>query len=248
MNLAHSRRQGATHDQPHDDFRAFDSAALRIVRDGQFGQLPGILFEELEKLHVPIRVVETGALAADLVREPARTDDRDLEVFGIAQDRLAQRTPEREAPPRSRDRKLQHSDLQRHDGHGPLLLVRQHDGQRRENAVVQTLRLKERQIKLVGDQPVRDVLRERRMTLDGRKRSRSTAFVSHRERIGETQRKVRIVVEKERRHVIVVDIEEHVRCLLLEPGTHRGEALEYRRPDRIAGLLRVDRKGDRRRM
>ena len=116
MNLAHLGRQRATHDQPHDDFRALDAAALRIVGDGQFGQLLGILFEELEKLHVPFRVVETRALAADLMGEPAGADDRDLDVLRKTQDRFAQRAPEREATPRGRDRKLQHADLQRHDG------------------------------------------------------------------------------------------------------------------------------------
>ena len=74
------------------------------------------------------RVVEARALAADLMREPAGADDRDLEVLRKALNRLAQRAAEREAAPGGRDRKLQHADLERHEGHGPLGLVRQHDG------------------------------------------------------------------------------------------------------------------------
>jgi hypothetical protein len=114
--------------------------------------------------------------------------------------------------------------------------------------VVEALGLKEGEVALVRDEPVRDVLRERGMSLDGRKRPRSAAFVRHGKRIREAQREVRIVVEEKRSDVIVVDVEQHVRLLLLEPRTHRGEALEYRSPDGIVGRLRVDRVSDRRRV
>src|SRR3546814_7631167 len=61
----------------------------------------------------------------------------------LTQDRLAQRAAEREATPRGRDRKLQHTDLQRNDGDGPAVVVGKHYRERREDAVVETLRLKE---------------------------------------------------------------------------------------------------------
>ena len=80
------------------------------------------------------------------------------------------------------------------------------------------------------------------------RRPRTSAFVRDCERLCETQREVRIVVEEERGDVIVIDEEQHVGGLLLEPRSHRSEALEDRRPDRIVGLLRVERESDRGRM
>ena len=99
----------------------------------------GSLLEQLEKLHVPGGVVETRALAVHLVREPARGDDRHLEILGVALDRPAQRLAELEAAPRRRNGKLQHADLQRNDGAGPAAVVRPQHRQRREAAVVERL-------------------------------------------------------------------------------------------------------------
>src|SRR5499426_872185 len=86
------------------------------------------------------------------------------------------------------------------------------------------------------------------MPVDGGKRPRAAAFVRDGERVREPEREVRIMIEKERRDVIVVDVEQHVRLLLLEPRTHGREALEDRRPDRVVGFLRVDRVSNRRRV
>ena len=128
------------------------------------------------------------------------------------------------------------------------MIVRQHDGERREDAVVETLCLKEGEVELIRDEPRRDVLGEGRVSLDGRQRSRPAAFVRHGKRIREAQGEVRIVVEKKRSSVVVVYPEQHVRLLLLEPRTHGGEALEDRRPDGILCGLRVERVSDRRRV
>ena len=114
--------------------------------------------------------------------------------------------------------------------------------------MVEPLLLKEGEVELVRDEAMRDVLCERGMAFDGRQRPRSAAFVGHGKRLREAQREVRIVVEEKRSDVIVVDVEQHVRLLLLEPRAHGGKALEDRRPDRIVGRLRVDRVSDRRRV
>ena len=86
------------------------------------------------------------------------------------------------------------------------------------------------------------------MSLDRGQRPRAAAFVRDCERLREAEREVGIVVEEERGDVIVIDEEQHVGGLLLEPRSHRSEALEDRRPDRIVGFLRVERESDRRRM
>src|SRR4029079_5624773 len=100
---------------------------------------------------------------ADLMREAAGPDHRDLDLVGEALDRFSQRAPEREATPRGWDRKLEHADLQRHERGGPPAFVRHHHRQRREDAVIEAALLKVRQIEAVRDEAVCDVLREGRM-------------------------------------------------------------------------------------
>ena len=72
------RRHRAAHDQPHDDFGAFHAAERRVVARCVIRvSASGSLLEEVEKLLVPLGVVEAGALAVDLVRQAAGGDDRD---------------------------------------------------------------------------------------------------------------------------------------------------------------------------
>jgi len=89
--LGHLRRQGPAHDQPHHDLGALEPAHRRELGERHPGQTHRILLDELEEFSVPARVVEAGALAMHLMREPAGGDDRDPEVRGIALDRPAQR-------------------------------------------------------------------------------------------------------------------------------------------------------------
>ena len=81
--------------------------------------------------------------------------------------------------------------------------------------MIETPRLKERQVELVRDEAIRDVLCESRMSLDRGQRARAAALVRHGERLAETEREVRVVIEEERRNVIVISVEKNVRRLLL---------------------------------
>src|SRR5262249_24861267 len=103
------------------------------------GEFLGVVHERVHELHVPGRVVETGALAVHLVRKAAGADDRDLQILGITLHRLAQRAAELEAAARTRDRELEHADLQRHDRARPLGIVRPEHREWRERAVIETL-------------------------------------------------------------------------------------------------------------
>src|SRR5262249_47485485 len=82
-------------------------------------------------------------------------------------------------------------------------------------------------------------------TLDRGEPPRSTAFVRDPEALAHAEREVRIVVEEERSHVVVVDEEQHVRALVRKPLLHGLVALEDRCPDRILLLLGVEREADR---
>src|SRR5690606_35241732 len=77
-----------------------------------------------------------------------------------------------------------------------------------------------------------------------RQRTRAAAFVRDRIQIPDAEREMRIVIEKERRDVVVVNEEEHVGALLPEPLLNGTVALEDGLPDRVRLLVRVQRKTD----
>ena len=242
------RRQRTAHREPHDDLRPFAAAKLGVLGERHPGELLGVALEQIEEPAVPLGVVEAGTLAVHLVRQPARGDDRDLKILGVAFDRAPQRLPELVEPPRARHRKLQHAHRQRNDGDRPLGLVRNQHRQRREDAVVQRPMLVERHVELVRHERMPEVGRELGMTLDRRQVARPAAFVGHVPLGPDAQRERRVVVEEERRDVVVVDHEQHVGPLLGQPVRQRREVPEDRRPDRIVLLVLVVGEADGRRM
>ncbi len=112
--------------------------------------------------------------------------------------------------------------------------------------MVQALRLKVGQVELVRDQAHRYVPRESGMSVDGGQLAGTPAFVGGPVTVADAQGEMGVVVEEKGRHMVVVDEEQHVRPLLREPPLHGLVACEYRCPDRILLLLRVERETDRR--
>jgi len=127
MQAADPLGHRAAQDEPHDDLGTLDAAELGVLGVGHRREPFRIVLEKVEEALVPRRIVEAGALAVHLVREPAGGDDGDAQRIGLAFDRPPQRPAQPEAAP-GRDRELQHADLQRHHGGGPAVLVRQHRG------------------------------------------------------------------------------------------------------------------------
>ncbi|MNK96869.1 hypothetical protein D3C87_1171790 [compost metagenome] len=52
------------------------------------------------------------------------------------------------------------------------------------------------------------------------------------------------MVEEKRRHMVVEDVEQHVRLLLLQPHLDRFEAFEDRRPGSLILFIVIDREAD----
>ena len=71
------------------------------------------------------------------------------------------------------------------------------------------------------------------MTERGRHLARPTAFVGGNIHLVDAQHKGRIVVKEEGGDMVVVDQEQHINFLLLDPAAHRVEALEDRLPGRV---------------
>ena len=77
--------------------------------------------------------------------------------------------------------------------------------------------LEEGHVELVGHQRVSDVRGELRMPLDRRQIARAGAFIGDMPLGSDSQRERRVVIEKERGDVIVVDHHQDVGALLGEP-------------------------------
>ena len=59
-----------------------------------------VLLDQLEKVKIPLGVVESAAFAMHLVREAASCHEHNLQIFRVALDRLAQALSEPVAPSR----------------------------------------------------------------------------------------------------------------------------------------------------
>ena len=212
------------------------------------GQRDGIILQQVEEFLIPRRIVEAAALALHLMAQAARRHDRDGNILRIAFDRGAQRLAERVAAFRAGNRELQHAHLQRHDRHRPAALVRQQDRQRREAAMIQRLVLEERHVELVGHQVIADVPGERPVALDRRQVARAAPLVRNRIFLADAQAEGGIMIEEEGCDVIVVDHEQRIGLLLVQPGADRGVSLEDRLPHRILALPAVERETDGRRV
>ena len=71
--------------------------------------------------------------------------------------------------------------------------------------MVERLVLEERHVELFGHQRLTDVMREARMPGDRRQVARAAAFVGDLVAVADAERERRVVIEEERRDVIVVD-------------------------------------------
>src|SRR5678816_4946142 len=86
------------------------------------------------------------------------------------------------------------------------------------------------------------------MPADRWQRAWATALVRRRIRFADSKREVGVVVEEERRDVVVEDHEQHVRLLLGEPSLYWLISLEDRRPGRVVLFMRIQREPDGGRM
>ena len=240
MDPLHLVRERAAHDEPHDDLGALEAAEPRVLGVGHRGEAGRVVGDRVEELVVPLRVVEARALAVHLVGEAAGGDDGHVDVLGVALDRAAQRLAQLVAAGGGRDRELEHADLQRDDLRRPLAVrpVEQH-GHGREEPVVKRLALEVGQVELVGDQAGGDVRGELRVALDRGQVAGAAALVGDRVLLADAEGEGRVVVEEERRDVVVEDVDDRVGLLLAEPVLDRLERLEDRRPGRVVLLVLV---------
>src|SRR5204862_4454559 len=107
-----------------------------------------------------------------------------------------------EAAPRGRDRELEHADLQRNDGAGPVPFVRPHHRQRREAAVIERLPLEVREVEFVRGERERDVAGEPGVALYRRQMSRPAAFIGDRILPPPPEPEAGVVIEKKRRNEV----------------------------------------------
>lgn len=210
------------------------------------GQALGVLLEQLEELHVPWHVVEAGALAMDLVRQPAGGDDDDAQVLRVALDRAPQRLAELVEPARARAAgTAAPPSAAARCVHRPALAVLAQHRQWREAAMVERLALEEGQVELFHHQRLADMRGQPRMAHDGGQVALATALVSDLIALADAERERRVMVEEERGHMVVVGHDHEIRRLDIgQPLLDRREGLEDRGPDRAVLSLRLRSEGE----
>ena len=245
VHHTHQFRQRAAHDQPHDDFGAFHAALGGVVGNAHVHQRLWVCLQQVQEFGVPGFVEETCTFPVHLVRQAAGGHHGHVQVLGVALDGLAQRLAQLPHAPGAGYRQLQHAHLQRHHLARPRALRVSQHGQRRQEAMVHRLALEERHVELVSHQRHGDVLRQAQVTLRRWHVARSAAFVGRGVAVVDAQRERRVVVEEERRDVVVVDREQHVHVLLAHPAADGVEAVKDGLPRRVLVLAGVLGKANR---
>ena len=110
--------------------------------------------------------------------------------------------------------------------------------------MVQRLLLEEGHVEFIGHERAADVARQCRMAAHRRQLAGAATFVGDLILVAHAQRKGRIVVEEEGGHMVVVDHQQHIRLLFLEPLLYRFVGLEDGRPDLVVLLVGIEREAD----
>src|SRR5690349_14162490 len=97
IDLLHPRRQRAARDEPHDHLDALGTGLTHVLDERNLARHFGIARQAVEEALVPLLVDEPGALALQLVRHAARTENDDTQIFRIRLDRAPDRLAEIEA-------------------------------------------------------------------------------------------------------------------------------------------------------
>ncbi len=213
---------------------------------GDGGDALRVVDQPVEERLVELGVDEPGPLRLELVRQPARAEDRDALGAWVRLDRAADRLTEREAASAGGWRVLHDVDRQRDDWARPLVDLAEHDRERHGEAVVDLHRVDERHVELIEDQRLRQVPRQVGVAGDGWHRPRSEALVGDAEHGGHAEREGGDDLQRERAGVVVVDDDARVGVELGDPLTCRSELRDVRRPVGLAGQPLVERGPDRR--
>ena len=182
------------------------------------------------------------------MRHAAGAEDHDAQILGIGFHRLAQGLAQIVAAPAGGRGILDDVDAQRDDRARPRLGLPEHEGHRHGKPVIDRHLVDDGEVEFVEDDRLGDVPGEIGMALHHRHRARAPALVGGRELFGAAQSEGRNDLERERRGVVVVDEDDHVRLGLFHPLLGRLVALEERLPIGIAHAVTVDRRADGRHM
>ena len=247
VDLVHLVVERPAHDQPHHHLDAFGAGLAHVVEMRDARELLGVLAEVVEEALVPFAVDQTGARAADLVRQPAGAEDHDLDVLGIGLDRLADRLAQHVAAVPGRRRIHDHVDRQRNDLERPFLLrvlLAAQEVERHRQAVIDLHLVDDGQVELVENDRLRDVSGERGVALDHRHRPRPPALVGGRELGGAAEREGRDEIDRECRRMVVVDHDRNIRLGFAHPRLRPLEAREHPLPVGFLGPVIVERRAD----
>ena len=111
--------------------------------------------------------------------------------------------------------------------------------------MIELLVLEERHVELIGEQRGANMLGQRGMALYRRQITLSASLIGHAVLAVDAKGERRVVVEEERRHVVVEDHEQRVGFLFGQPFLGRCEPFEHRRPHRVVLFAAIYREADR---
>ncbi|MNV55261.1 hypothetical protein D3C71_1474910 [compost metagenome] len=233
----------ATRDEPHHQLDALAARLAHIVDVRDAGSGLGVVDELVEEGVVKLFVDEAGAGALQLVAHATRAPDVHVQVFVIALHGLADGLAQVVAAAAAGHRVLHHVDGERDHRAGPGALRRvlfaKHQRQGHGQAVVHGHLVDDGEVKVLLDDRLRNVRGQVRMTNDLGHGARAKALIGHFIFGSGADGERGDQVQAEGRGVVVVDQEDHVGLVVLDPLLAKVIAREHGLPVVLVGLAQV---------
>src|SRR6185369_12313051 len=194
---------------------------------------------------VELLVDQPGARTLQLVAHSAGTPDLNVERFVVSLNSLSDCLAEHVATPPGGRRVLHDVHRKRDHWTRPRLWLAAHQAQWHGQAMVDIHLVNDGKIEVVLDHRLRDVRGELRMADHFRDWTRTPTLVGGREFGRRADRESWDYIEAECVGVVVIDQENGVRLLILQPLLGELVSLEDRLPIRLGALSQVERGADR---
>ena len=110
--------------------------------------------------------------------------------------------------------------------------------------MIQRFVAEETHVELISHQAFTDMPRQRRVAADAGQCTRVAAFIGHFVALIHAQGKRAVVIEEKRSHMIVENVEQHVRLLLFQPHLDRLETFKDRCPGSLVLFVVIDCEAD----
>src|SRR5574337_1094114 len=245
LRAAGDIRHRAARDEPHHEFDALRTRLAHVFDVRHLREAARIVDQPVEEPVVPFLVDQARARPLKLMAHAAGAPDLDIEILGIAPDRIANRPAERETARSGGNGMLNDIDGEGDDLARPRVDLAEDAGERHREAMIDVDLVDHGEVEIPLDHFRGDMRGKLRIADHFRHRARAIALICWTEFRAGHDRESWDHLETKGGGVIVVDEEDHVRLLRLLPLLVEVVSGEDGLPVSLLGLAVVEGSADR---